>query len=159
MARRVFFSFDYDRDVWRASQVRNSGMTSDSRGFIDAADWESIEREGDSAIKRWINEQLDGTTVTAVLIGAETDKSEWVRYEIERSWEIGNGILGIRIHNIKDQNGLTDYYGSTNFGEFCAEDGNCGRFDELFDVYDWKDDGGYDNLEDWIENAADKAGR
>lgn len=94
MARRVFFSFDYDRDVWRASQVRNSGMTSDSRGFIDAADWESIEREGDSAIKRWINEQLDGTTVTAVLIGAETDKSEWVRYEIERSWEIGNGILG-----------------------------------------------------------------
>ena len=159
LARRVFFSFDYDRDVWRASQVRNSDMTSDSRGFIDAAEWESIKRGGDRAIKRWINRQLDGTSVTAVLIGAKTNKSRWIRYEIQRSWELGKGILGIRIHKIKNRNRRTDSAGSIDFGEFCTGDGNCEEFDELFDVYDWKDDDGYDNLEYWIENAADAAGR
>lgn len=159
MVRRVFFSFDYDRDVWRAGQVRNSDMTSNSRGFIDAAEWESIEREGESAIKHWIDEQLEGTTVTVVLIGAKTNKSKWVSYEIQRSWELSSGILGIRIHKIKDQYGRTDSAGSIDFGKFSTENGNYKEFNELFDVYDWKDDGGYDNLEVWLENAADKAGR
>ena len=154
----MFFSFDYDRDVWRASQVRNSDITNDHRGFIDAADWESIERQGDEAIKHWINDQLDGTTVTAVLIGAKTNKSRWIRYEIERSSEKGNGILGIHIHKMKDQYGQTDFRGSTDFGTICIEDGDCGEFEELFDTYDWKDDDGYENLESWIESAARDAG-
>ncbi len=39
MARRVFFSFHYERDVWRAGQVRNSWVTKDREeaGFWDAA--------------------------------------------------------------------------------------------------------------------------
>ena len=155
----MFFSFDYDHDVWRAGQVRNSDMTNECREFIDAAEWESIEREGENAIKRWIDEQLEGTTVTVVLIGTKTNKSKWVRYEIKQSCELGNGILGIHIHKIKDQNGLSDDSGSTDFGEICTKNGNCGEFDKLFDVYDWKDDDGYTHLEDWIENAASKAGR
>ena len=158
MARRVFFSFDYDHDVWRASQIRNSNMTNDHRGFIDAADWESIERQGDEAIKYWINDQLENTTVTVVLIGAKTDKSEWVRYEIEQSAEKGNGIFGIRIHKMKDRNGQTDLRGSADFGTICTEDEDCGEFEELFDTYDWKDDDGYENFESWIESAARDAG-
>ena len=60
MARRVFFSFHYDRDIFRVSQVRNSGVITssyESAGFIDHADWESLERQGGEAIKRWINAQ------------------------------------------------------------------------------------------------------
>lgn len=39
MARRVFFSFHYDRDIVRVSQVRNSWVTRDreAAGFWDAA--------------------------------------------------------------------------------------------------------------------------
>ena len=43
MARRVFFSFHYDRDVWRASVVRNSWKLKPDReaaGFFDAGIWE-----------------------------------------------------------------------------------------------------------------------
>lgn len=29
MARRVFFSFHYERDIWRANQVRNRWITKD----------------------------------------------------------------------------------------------------------------------------------
>lgn len=83
MARKTFFSFHYERDAWRAANVRNSGVLAkdDEYGFIDAADWEKIERDGDAAIKRWIQEQLKNTTATVVLIGAETATREWVLYE------------------------------------------------------------------------------
>ena len=39
MTRKVFFSFHYERDVWRAGIVRNSDITKKSveaAGFIDA---------------------------------------------------------------------------------------------------------------------------
>ena len=70
MARRVFFSFHYERDVWRANVVRNSWVTKGNyieAGFIDAADFEEIKKQGDEAIKRWINSQLDGISVTVVI--------------------------------------------------------------------------------------------
>ena len=76
MARHDFFSFHYQRDIMRVSQVRNSWVTKNNgttAGFWDAANWESVKRGGDAAIKRWIEEQLDGTSVTVVLIGAETN--------------------------------------------------------------------------------------
>jgi len=102
MARRTFFSFHYERDAWRAGQVRNCNMlsTDDEYGFIDSVDWESLKRQGDEAVERCINDQLKYTSVSAVLIGAETAGRPWVRYEIVKSWNRGNGIVGVRIHNI-----------------------------------------------------------
>jgi len=81
MARRVFFSFHYERDIWRASQIRNSWVTKLDRedaGFWNAASWEEVKKKGDEAIKRWIDAQLQGTCVTAVLIGAETSERKYV---------------------------------------------------------------------------------
>jgi hypothetical protein len=43
-----------------------------------------------------------------VLIGAETSNRQYVTYEIVRSLEHGNGVLGIRINNIKDMRGNID---------------------------------------------------
>lgn len=118
MARKVFFSFHYERDVWRANVVRNSWVTKPDReaaGFIDAAEFEEIQRQGDLAVKRWINSQLKGTSVTAVLIGAETYGRRWVRYEIIKSYDKSDGLLGIYIHKIKDQYGKTDSKGENPF--------------------------------------------
>ena len=52
MARRVFFSFHYDNDVWRANTVRNSWVTQgkEAAGFIDKAEFEKIRRTGDKAV-------------------------------------------------------------------------------------------------------------
>ena len=86
MARRVFFSFAYE-DVWRANVVRNSWVTQgkEAAGFVDAAAFESLKRNGDRAIQNWIDSQINGTSVTVVLVGAETCYSRWVKYEIEKS--------------------------------------------------------------------------
>jgi hypothetical protein len=112
--RNVFFSFHYQRDIWRANVVRNSGAVigESAAGFRDASLWEEAKKKGDKAIKDLIDEGLKGTTVTVVLIGAQTSNRTYVTYEIEKSIERGNGLLGLRIHNIKDQSGNIDVMGA-----------------------------------------------
>ena len=47
MARRVFFSFHYARDVRRIVQVRNSWLLrpgSEAQPFYDKADWEEAKQ-------------------------------------------------------------------------------------------------------------------
>jgi len=154
MARKIFFSFHYERDAWRAGQVRNSNVVSaeDRYGFIDAVDWESIKKKGNSAIEGWIDDQLKNTSVTAVLIGAETAGREWVQYEIARSWNRGNGLVGIRIHNIKDQEQKTDAAGRNPFDEFKLPDGTV--LSSVCKTYDWVTDDGRKNLGKWGDEAA-----
>jgi len=151
MARRVFFSFHYERDIWRAGQVRNSWVTKPDReaaGFWDAATWEEVKSRGGDAIKRWINKQLEGTSVTVVLIGAETATREYVQYEITQSWDIDNGLIGIYIHSLKDQNGKIDVKGADPFVKLDYKG---------IKTYDWFNDSGYNNLGDWVESAYNRA--
>jgi hypothetical protein len=163
MARSAFFSFHYNNDVWRANIVRNCWVTKPDRetaGFIDAAAFEEIKKKGDTEIKKWIDNQLSGTSVTIVLIGSETSNREYVLYELQRSLSKGNGMLGIYIHNIKDQYGNTSTQGSNAFGEIGRDkNDNPVYFSIDYPTYDWVDDDGYNNLGSWIEKAAKDAGK
>lgn len=164
MARRVFFSFHYQRDIFRVSQVRQSRMTKgtyEQSGFIDHADWEALERQGDEAIKRWINGQLRGASVTVVLIGAETFDRPWVNYEIQESYADGKGMLGIFIHRLKDpRTGLTDDEGRNPFENHYITNSNPRCYlRELYPTYDWVSDNRYANFPNWVEAAARQADR
>ncbi|MGE3744477.1 MAG: TIR domain-containing protein [Sphingomonadaceae bacterium] len=146
MARKVFFSFKYD-DVHRAMNVRNSNVIGGvlKSGFIDKAEFEKVERAGEAAIKTWIDNQLSGTSVTVVLIGANTDKSKWVKYEIAQSIARGNGLLTIDISKISDMHGNT-----TN----C-----CALRASGYKHYLWNNDNGRENLGAWVDAAAKAAGK
>lgn len=111
--RRTFFSFHYQRDIWRTSIVRHSNVVAgrSAAGWQDASIWESARKKGDKAVHALINRALSGTSVTVVLIGEETWKRRYVKYEIEKSLQRGNGILGIFIHNLADQKGKTSERG------------------------------------------------
>lgn len=163
MARKVFFSFHYENDVWRTNIVRNSWITKPDRetaGFIDAADFETIKKGGDSAIKKWIESQLVGTSVTVVLIGSETNNRDYIKYELEQSWKKENGILGIYIHQLKDKYGNSSPKGNNTFGPIFSGSSDTKKyFYERFETYDWVDDDGYNNLGIWVSNAAKKAGK
>jgi Thoeris protein ThsB, TIR-like domain len=141
MARKVFFSFHYGRDLWRVNVVRNSGVVEgvSAAGFHDASLWEETKKKGDHAIKKLIDSGLDGTSVTVVLIGSETANRTYISYEIEKSIARGNGILGIRVNNIKDQDGKTESAGSIP-----AALEKIGA-----PVYDWQ----YGKLGEWVELA------
>lgn len=146
MARKVFFSFKYE-DVSRAMIVRNSWVTQgkESAGFIDKADFEAVKKKGNQAIKNWIDNQLEGTSVTVVLVGEKTCSSKWVKYEIEQSIKRGNGLLGIDISKIPD------------FQKNTSE--RCGQIPKGYDFYLWNKDNGYKNMGGWIEKAAKDAGK
>ena len=103
MPRKIFYSFHYQRDSWRASKIRNIGVVEGNQPASDNK-WEEVKRGGEAAIKRWIDDQLQGRTCTIVLVGAETANRPWIRYEIEQSWNSGQGLLGIRVHKLLDHN-------------------------------------------------------
>ena len=158
MARQTFFSFRYKKDNWRASIVRNSWVTQDRKasGFFDSADWEEVKKKNDSAIEKWIDSQLNGTTVTVVLIGDDTAGKKWIGYEITSSHKKGNGLLGIYIHNVKDSKDKTTTKGKNPFDNWTFK-----KQDKVvtYPVYNWVSDDGYKNLGSWIEKAAKAAGK
>jgi len=115
MARRVFFSFHYQRDIWRVNQIRNLTeiVGTAAAGFQDASLWEESKKKGDDAIKSLIDKGLENTSVTVVCIGSKTAGRKFINYEIEQSAKRGNGIVGIQINHLKDKDGNIDPVGET----------------------------------------------
>jgi hypothetical protein len=127
--------------------VRNSWVTQgrEAAGFVDAADFEKLKRQGDKAIQAWIDGQLVGTSVTVVLVGEATCGSRWVKYEIDKSAYLGHGLLGVDVSKIKDLAGNTT--------------ARCGEIPTGHRFYLWNNGDGYHNMGDWIEAAAKAAGK
>jgi len=115
MAKRVFFSFHYEDVIdFRANVVRNHWLTkpnSQVAGFFDASIWEEEKKTSSLALKRLINRGLDNTSNTCVLIGSETYKRPWVRYELLKSLKKGNHIFAIHVNGIKCRNKETKTLG------------------------------------------------
>jgi hypothetical protein len=145
MARRVFFSFHFERDIFRVNQVRNSNVVAgaDRAGFYDHSEYQEAKRKGEQEVQRLIREKLDGTSVTVVLIGRETASRPYVQYEIEQSINRNNGLLGIRIHHLKDPR--------TNQSDMFPGPLPTIPYGVKFPVYDW--DGDLDRLRREIEAA------
>ena len=103
MARYTFFSFSYE-DVknFRVNVVRNSWLHhTDDQTFYDGSIWEDERIKTPSKIKKIIDDGLHGTSVTAVLIGTDTAFRRYVKYEIVKSFQRGNGIIGVHINRIR----------------------------------------------------------
>ncbi len=117
MAKRVFFSFHYQDVIdFRANVVRNHNVTKDDNaGYFDASLWEATKKKGADALKRLIHSGLENTSVTAVLIGSETFARPWVRYEIMKSIERGNSVIGIHINQIPCKNRQVKILGANPF--------------------------------------------
>ncbi len=104
-AMKVFFSFCYDEDRHRADVVCAAWQARRPPGAaacLDSRVAESANALGEDEIKRAICNGVDQTTVTCVLTGAHTWEKRWVRYEIARSVERGNGLLAVRISGVPD---------------------------------------------------------
>jgi hypothetical protein len=116
MARRCFYSFHYKPDNWRASIVRNIRAIEGNQPATDN-DWESVSGGADAEekIKQWIAAQMKGRTCTIVLVGEATAKRKWINHEIIKSWDDGLGVVGIRIHGLKDRLGQTAMMGDNPF--------------------------------------------
>jgi hypothetical protein len=151
MAQRVFFSFNYRRDLTRANIVRNIWLAlgkgdREPAGFFDPRLWEEANKKGHGAIEKMIDDALKDTTVTAVLVGKETAGPDYVKYEIDQSIARGNGLLAVRVHEIPNFDGSTDDAGSN-------------PLPSTYQVYDWIGDDGSKNVGSWVEEAAKVVGK
>lgn len=155
--RQVFFSFEYNKDVWRASQVRNMGKVSDLSTFSDN-DWEEVKSKSDSEIKEWIDQQMERRSCIVVLIGKTTSSRKWVKYEIEKAYELNKGIVGIYVHNLKDQDGKQTEKGSNPFYSVFTNGGErLSKYITCFDSNYSSSKSVYDDINDNIENLIEDA--
>ncbi|MFA5204023.1 MAG: TIR domain-containing protein [Lentisphaeria bacterium] len=122
MAKRVYFAFHYQDVIdFRANVVRKHNVIEgvEEAGYYDASIWEEAKKKGDLALKRMINSELERTSVTAVLIGTNTYARPWVRYEILKSVERRNKIIGIHINSVKGKDQQIKHSGANPFDFLC----------------------------------------
>jgi hypothetical protein len=158
MARKVFFSFHYDNDCWRTQQVRNIGMI-EGNTPVSSNDWEQVKRGGATAIAKWINGQLSGRLCTVVLVGAETANREWVRHDLVDSWKSKKGLVGIRIHNLKDSGGKQSVAGPNPFDRITFTHGDR-KLSSLVKLYTFSSSSSteiYDSIKQYISSWLDEA--
>jgi hypothetical protein len=113
MAKTVFYSFHYTRDVHRVQLVKNINAL-EGQPILNSQAWEQIQRGGTAAIQKWIDEQMAYKRCVVVLIGKETATRPWVKYEIQKAWSEKKPLVGVRIHGLSSM-GTVDSLGGDPF--------------------------------------------
>ncbi|EKS70340.1 MULTISPECIES: TIR domain-containing protein [unclassified Caballeronia] len=151
--RKVFYSFHFDNDVMRVQQVRNMGVL-DGNTPVSPNEWEEVKRKGKSNIEQWIEDNMHGKSCVVVLIGTKTAERPWVKYEIEKAWKDGKGLLGIHVHNLTCPNNGKCLQGVDPFAQYTFRIGE--RIVKP-KTYNPKSSDAYGdiaaNLDDWVEEA------
>ncbi|BBZ49099.1 TIR domain-containing protein [Mycobacterium heidelbergense] len=99
MAKTVFYSFHYERDVHRVQLVRNIDAL-EGQPLLNSQAWETVRSRGRHAIERWIDDQMRYKRAVVVLVGQETADRPWVQYEIQKAWRDRKPLLGICVHGL-----------------------------------------------------------
>ncbi len=156
MARKVFFSFHYDVDSWRAATVRSIGKIEGNQPASDNT-WEDVKKGGDSAIEKWINDQFSGRSCAVVLVGSDTAGRKWINYEIIKAWNSNKGVVGIRIHNLLNKDSQKSSFGDNPFSTLTIGDENMDKTVKLYNPAGTTSQDVYktisENIADWIEEA------
>ena len=151
--RQVFYSFHFDNDVMRAQMIRNIGVI-EGNTPISANDWEELKRKGDSAVEKWIDDNMKYRSCVIVLVGQHTVYRKWIKYEIKKTWNDGKGLMGIYIHNIRCPRTGTCTQGINPFDQFNVKGK---KFSSIVKCYnpDFRD--AYNDIANNIESLIEEA--
>jgi len=97
--RKVFISFHME-DESQVELLRHQAK-SDKFG-LEFTDY-SVKEPFDNHWKEKCEERIKQASVTIVMIGAETYKRPAVLWEINKSYELGKQVIGVRIHKDKHE--------------------------------------------------------
>jgi hypothetical protein len=135
----------------------------DGSSTFSGNNWEEVRKKNDVAIKKWIAEQMAMRSCIVVLIGNTTSTRPWIKYEIEKAYELEKGIVGIYIDRLKDQNGEQCSAGANPFNQVYTRNGTrLSNYVTVFKTRYISSEYAYDdikeNIEQLIEEAIEKAG-
>ena len=156
MARKVFFSFNFKEDHWRAGTVRSIGSLEGNAELSDN-DWEAVKKKGDKAVENWIDGQMQGKSCVIVLVGTNTANRPWIDYEIKQAWSLKNGLVGIRIHNLQNSKQLTSSAGANPFASFNVNNTSLSSIVTLYDPPGYDSKAVYKSISDNISDLVEKA--
>lgn len=153
--RQVFYSFEYETDVFRVQLIRNINSITDKETLVSKNKWETIKEEGNEAIKKWIDENMKYRSCLVVLIGENTASSKWVNYEIKKALNDKKAILGIYIHNLECPRNGKGKKGSNPFDKVHLPNDTC--LSTLIKCYNPNESNAYSDIANhlvgWIETA------
>lgn len=98
MAKHVFLSF-VEEDLTMVNLFR--GQSKNKNSNLEFDDY-SVKVPYDSLdaayIRTKITERIRAASVTICLIGTTTASSKWVNWEIEKSYDLGNKVFGVKLY-------------------------------------------------------------
>lgn len=113
--RQVFYSFHFDNDVMRVQQIRNMGIVEGDQP-VAANEWEQLQRRT-GGVEKWIDDNMRYRSCVIVLIGEDTYRRPWVKYEIEKAWKEKKGLFWYLYSQFK---GSQKWYLQARGKSFCT---------------------------------------
>jgi Thoeris protein ThsB, TIR-like domain len=148
-AHKIYYSFQYLPDNWRALLVRNLDIAPANKP-VSPERWNTVKQGGPDAIRDWIGGQMSGRDCTVVLVGTNTAGRVWINHEIIKSWQAGMGVVGIRVHGLENAKGKMSTKGRNPFGYIdCGDHGQ--RLSSIVNCYKPQGHTSEERL-DWIGN-------
>ena len=98
MAKKtIFISYDYDNDsYWKNLLLAWAKNSQFAFTFNDASVDVSVDSTDAAAIKRAISRRINGATRFLCIIGKQTHKSAWVKWEIEKAVELERKLIAVK---------------------------------------------------------------
>ena len=95
--KKIFISFDYDKDkhyrrllsAWDANEAFTFSFEDHSTPYIDSEDA--------GRIKAAITTKMKAARCLLVIVGAQTSRSTWVAWEIEKGRDLGLSLVAVKI--------------------------------------------------------------
>ncbi len=102
--RNTFLSFDSD-DMDEVNLLRAHAKNDKSEiEFIDRSVKDAINSERDEYIKQKITERIRQCSQTVVYITDTTHSSDWVKWEVEKSLQLGKGVVAAHKGDVPPSN-------------------------------------------------------
>ena len=96
--KKIFISYDYDNDKhYKNLLVAWDANSEFDLSFYDASVDVSVDSNDAAAIKRTISARINNATYFLCIIGKQTNKSGWVKWEIEKAVELTKKLVAVKI--------------------------------------------------------------
>jgi len=102
--RKVYFAFDFE-DIMRVNNVRNAWKITHpsadgARNFYDRSIWTESRAHTDEGLKKLMTAGVKYSSAVCVLVGLDTWRSRWVKYEIARAVIDERGLVAVHVNGL-----------------------------------------------------------
>lgn len=142
---KVFLSFHYKSAVKQAEMILK--ILEDTDGIQPVKEMEEVSKRKD--ISTWIDEKIQSTSVTILLLNKEISNSNWVEREINKSIEANNKFVLIDISN--------NTYDKEFVEKFKIGSKYLNEVYKVHSIQNIEEEGSFGEIGQWVRSVVNKA--